>query len=40
MIPVLPTLGGALSGWALLALKVVAAMGFMAAANVVILYAS
>lgn len=36
MIPDLPTLGG---GWILLALKAIAAMGFMTAANVFILYA-
>jgi hypothetical protein len=39
MIPDLPTLTGAASGWALLALKAIAAMGFMTAANVFILYA-
>jgi len=39
MIPVLPTLTGAGSGWLLLALKALAALGFMAAANVAILYA-
>ena len=39
MIPVLPTLSGAGSAWLLLALKALAAMGFMAAANAVILYA-
>ncbi len=39
MIPVLPSLGGAGSAWLLLVLKTLAAMGFMAAANAVILYA-
>jgi hypothetical protein len=39
MIPVLPTLGGAASGWLLLALKILAAMGFVAAADTVMLYA-
>ena len=39
MIPDLPTLTGASGGWILLALKAIAAMGFMTAANVVILYA-
>jgi len=39
MIPSLPILGGAAGTWLLLVLKVVAAMGFMAAANVVVLYA-
>jgi hypothetical protein len=40
MIPGLPTLTGASSAWLLLALKALAAMGFMTAANLVILYAS
>ena len=40
MIPGLPTLTGASGAWMLLALKAIAAMGFMTAANVVILYAS
>ncbi len=39
MIPILPTLGGAGSAWLMLALKALAAMGFMVAANAVILYA-
>jgi len=39
MIPDLPTLTGAASGWMLLVLKALAAMGFMTVANVVILYA-
>ncbi len=39
MIPVLPTLGGAGSAWFLLAIKALAALGFMIAANAVILYA-
>jgi len=39
MIPDLPTLIGASGPWLLLALKAVAALGFMTAANVFILYA-
>jgi hypothetical protein len=39
MIPGLPTLTGAPSAWMLLALKALAATGFMTAANVFILYA-
>jgi hypothetical protein len=39
MIPFLPTLTGAPGAWILLALKAVAAMGFMTVANAVILYA-
>lgn len=39
MIPDLPSLAAPFSAWAFLALKGLAAMGFMAAANVVILYA-
>ena len=39
MIPDLPTLTGASSGWLILALKALAAGGFMSLANVVILYA-
>jgi hypothetical protein len=39
MIPDLPTLTGASGGGFILALKALAAMGFMTAANVVILYA-
>jgi len=39
MIPVLPTLGGAGSAWLMLALKALAAIGFMAVANAVVLYA-
>jgi hypothetical protein len=39
MIPDLPTLTGGSGGWMLLALKALAAMGFMTAANVFILYA-
>jgi hypothetical protein len=39
MIPDLPTLTGASSGWVLIALKALAATGFMTAANVFILYA-
>ena len=40
MIPLLPNLTGAPAAWALVALKALAATGFMAAANAVILYAS
>jgi len=40
MTPFLPPLTGHAAGWAVLALKIVAAMGFMGAANLVILYAS
>ena len=39
MIPDLPTLTGASGAWILLAFKAIAAMGFMTAANVIILYA-
>jgi len=39
MIPDLPDLGGAGSAWLMLALKTLAAMGFMTLADVVILYA-
>ena len=39
MIPDLPNLTSASSAWMLIALKAVAAMGFMTAANVFILYA-
>ena len=39
MIPDPSTLAGAPSAWAFLVLKGLAAMGFMTAANVVILYA-
>jgi hypothetical protein len=40
MTPLLPTLLGGWSGLVLLGFKVLAAMGFVAAANLVILYAS
>jgi hypothetical protein len=40
MTPLLPSLLGGLSGWALLGIKILGAFGFMAAANLVILYAS
>ena len=40
MIPILPTITGAPAAWLVLALKALAASGFMAAANLVILYAS
>jgi hypothetical protein len=39
MTPVLPDLSGAVGAWFLIALKAIAAAGFMTAANVVILYA-
>jgi len=39
MLPDLPTLTGASGGWLLLVFKALGAMGFMTAANVVILYA-
>jgi hypothetical protein len=39
MIPSLPILGGSLGAWLMLGLKIMAAMGFMAAANAVMLYA-
>ena len=39
MIPDLPTLIGAPGAWMVLALKAIAAAGFMTAANVFILYA-
>jgi hypothetical protein len=39
VIPDLPSLTDAFSTWALIALKGLAAMGFMTAANLVILYA-
>jgi hypothetical protein len=38
MIPLLPTLSGA-SGWLMLGLKILAALGFAAAADMVMLYA-
>jgi hypothetical protein len=40
MTPLLPTLAGGLAGWVLLGAKILAAFGFVAAANLVILYAS
>ncbi len=40
MTPLLPTLAGGLSGSLLLGIKILSAFGFMAAANLVILYAS
>jgi hypothetical protein len=39
MLPALPFLSGALGGWVLLGMKILAAMGFMAAADMVMLYA-
>jgi hypothetical protein len=39
MIPLLPNLTGASGAWVLIALKALAAMGFMTIANVIILYA-
>jgi hypothetical protein len=40
MIPDLSHLAGAISPWLLIALKALAAAGFMTAANFVIMYAS
>ena len=40
MTPLLPPLTGHAASWALLALKIIGAMGFVGAANLVILYAS
>ena len=40
ILPELPLLAGSFGAWMLLGLKVLAAMGFVAAANLVILYAS
>jgi hypothetical protein len=40
MTPLLPMLTGGASAWLLLGLKIVGALGFMTAANMVILYAS
>ena len=40
ILPHLPTLLGMKSAWMILALKIVAALGFMLSANLVILYAS
>lgn len=40
MTPLLPTIVGGPGGWLLLGMKVLAAFGFVAAANMVILYAS
>jgi hypothetical protein len=40
MIPLLPSLAGGWIAWLLLGFKVLAAMGFVAAADLVILYAS
>jgi hypothetical protein len=39
LLPELPWLAGTLGGWLLLGLKILAALGFMAAADLVILYA-
>jgi len=39
MFPDLPHLAGAMSSWLLIALKAIAAAGFMTAADFVILYA-
>ena len=39
MTPALPALGGAGSAWLMLGFKALAALGFMTAANAVILYA-
>jgi hypothetical protein len=40
MTPLLPTLAGGLGAWLLLGVKILAALGFVTAANLVILYAS
>jgi len=40
MTPLLPSLAGSASAWVLLGLKIMGALGFMTAANLVILYAS
>jgi hypothetical protein len=40
MTPLLPTLAGGWSAWVLLGFKILAAMGFGAAANLLIFYAS
>jgi hypothetical protein len=40
LLPDLPLLTGTLGTWLLLGVKVLAAMGFMAGANLIILYAS
>jgi len=40
MTPLLPSLAGGASAWLLLGVKIMCALGFMAAANLVILYAS
>ena len=40
MTPLLPTLTGGVGAWLLLGLKIMGALGFMTAANMVILYAS
>ncbi len=39
MIPILPIVTGPLAAWMMLGFKVLAAMGFMAAADLVMLYA-
>ena len=39
-MPDLPTLTGGISAWVVLGLKVLATVGFMAAADTLILYAS
>ena len=39
MIPLEPILNGTAGGWLMLGLKILAAMGFVAAADVVMLYA-
>ncbi len=40
ILPDLPLLTGSLGAWLILGVKILAAMGFMAAADLVILYAS
>ncbi len=39
MLPLLPPFSGALGAWLMLGMKVLGALGFMAAADVVMLYA-
>jgi hypothetical protein len=39
MIPLLPTLSGTAGGWLVLGMKILAALGFVAAADLVMLYA-
>ncbi len=39
MLPLLPTFTGSAAGWLMLGLKIMGAMGFMAAADAIMLYA-